>query len=94
MKQALINCRQHEILIKVLMVNVIIVVHCLSQILTKLMHTTLLQHDIIFCAEYLDNLEENFKVKMGALKDTVQSKTAVPTAQVYVRIFQFINNYV
>lgn len=28
---------------------------------------------------------------MGALKDTVQSKTAVPTAQVYVRL-KFINN--
>jgi hypothetical protein len=42
------------------------------------------QHDIIFCAEHLDHLEENFKVKMETLKDTVQSKTAVPTAQVYV----------
>lgn len=44
----------------------------------------MLQHDVIFCAEHLDHLEESFKAKMETLKDTVQSKTAVPTAQVYV----------
>lgn len=83
MKQGLINCRQHEAFIKVLMVSII---RELTQ--ARLIECTMLnlQRDIIFCAEHLDYLEETFKSKMDALKDTVQSKTAVPTAQVYVSI--------
>ena len=43
-----------------------------------------LQHDILLCAEHLDSLEGEFRTQMDLLKETVQSKTAVPTAQVYV----------
>ena len=35
-------------------------------------------------AEHLDHLEADFQGTMESLKATVQSKTAVPTAQVYV----------
>ncbi len=44
------------------------------------------QRDLLSCAEHLDHLELEVKMKMDALKDTVQSKTAVPTAQVYVSL--------
>ena len=44
------------------------------------------QRDILTCAEHLDQLEQEFHSKMEALKETVQAKTAVPTAQVYVSV--------
>ena len=37
------------------------------------------------CAQQVEALESQFAARMEALKNTVQSKTAVPTAQVYVR---------
>ena len=47
------------------------------------------QRDILLCAEHLDQLEQDFHANMDKLKDTVQSKTAVPTAQVYVSLLHF-----
>ena len=46
---------------------------------------TLQQHDLLACAEQLDRLGQELGARMEELKDTVQAKTAVPTAQVYVR---------
>ena len=42
------------------------------------------QRDILLCTEHLDQLEQEFQSKMETLRETVQAKTAVPTAQVYV----------
>ena len=42
------------------------------------------QQDIVQCAKQLELTEQDFQAKMAALKATVQSKTAVPTSQVYV----------
>ena len=39
------------------------------------------------CAQQVDGLESQFAARMETLKNTVQSKTAVPTAQVYVSMF-------
>ena len=39
------------------------------------------------CAQQVDGLESQFAARMETLKSTVQSKTAVPTAQVYVSMF-------
>ena len=46
----------------------------------------ILQRDILSCAEHLDQLEEDFGTRMTSLKEIVQSKTAVPTSQVYVSV--------
>ena len=83
MKQSLINCRQHEAFLKVLMVS------CSSCMLYydsqyDYIFVQCLQRDILLCAEHLDQLEQNFKSQMNNLRETVQAKTAVPTAQVYV----------
>lgn len=43
-----------------------------------------IQRDILLCAEHLDQLEQDFISQLSNLRDTVQAKTAVPTAQVYV----------
>lgn len=43
-----------------------------------------IQRDILLCAEHLDQLEQDFKSQLSNLRDTVQAKAAVPTAQVYV----------
>ncbi|XP_065882314.1 cilia- and flagella-associated protein 206-like isoform X2 [Dysidea avara] len=59
MKNAIINLRQHQAYIKVLM------------------------GDILNCVHQVTQLEKDYDNKMSLLKDTVQSKTAVPTAQVY-----------
>lgn len=40
-------------------------------------------HDLLACAEQLDRLGHELGARMEELKDTVQAKTAVPTAQVY-----------
>ena len=46
----------------------------------------ILQRDILSCAEHLDQLEEDLGTRMASLKEIVQSKTAVPTSQVYVSV--------
>ena len=46
-----------------------------------------LQHDVIGCAHQVEQLESQLASRMEQLQATVQSKTAVPTAQVYVRTF-------
>ncbi|KAL9982740.1 hypothetical protein ACROYT_G004830 [Oculina patagonica] len=58
-KEALINSRQHEAFLSILL------------------------NDVIGCAQQVEALESQFAARMEALKNTVQSKTAVPTAQVY-----------
>ena len=83
MKQALANARQHERYIKILMV---------SDLLLGATHSgywdlLLLQADILTCAEQLDHLESEFTLKMESLRNTVQTKTAVPTSHVYVSGF-------
>lgn len=45
-----------------------------------------LLHDIINCAKNVENLQIQLAQRLDQLKSTVQSKTAIPTAQVYVRI--------
>ena len=45
------------------------------------------QNDVVGCAHQVEALESQFAARMEALKNTVQSKTAVPTAQVYVSTF-------
>jgi len=45
---------------------------------------------VIGCAQQVEALESQFSARMEGLKATVQSKTAVPTAQVYVCIKDFI----
>jgi hypothetical protein len=62
LKHSLVNVRQHEKFLKILM------------------------GDIVCCAQHVEELENDFQLKMQQLQDTVQSKTAVPTAQVYVII--------
>lgn len=44
-----------------------------------------LLHDIINCAKNVENLQIQLAQRLDQLKSTVQSKTAIPTAQVYVR---------
>ncbi len=46
-----------------------------------------LLHDIINCAKNVENLQIQLAQRLDQLKSTVQSKTAIPTAQVYVNIF-------
>lgn len=61
--------------------------HWVFSYMTKIISTVvciILQRDILICAQHLDQLEQDFRVKMDTLKDTVQSKSAVPTSQVYV----------
>lgn len=58
-KEALINTRQHEAFLSILL------------------------NDVVGCAQQVEALESQFSARMEALKNTVQSKTAVPTAQVY-----------
>ena len=48
------------------------------------MTVSCIQRDILLCAEHLDQLEQDFGSQLSNLRDTVQAKTAVPTAQVYV----------
>ena len=48
------------------------------------MTLSFIQRDILLCAEHLDQLEQDFKSQLSNLRETVQAKTAVPTAQVYV----------
>lgn len=42
------------------------------------------QNDVISCAQQVELLEQQLATRMEQLQATVQSKTAVPTAQVYV----------
>lgn len=43
-------------------------------------------HDIITCAKNVENLQIQLAQRLEYLKNTVQSKTAIPTAQVYVKL--------
>eukprot|EP00731_Ephydatia_muelleri_P037741 Em0550g4a len=58
-KKCLVNSRQHESIIQVLM------------------------QDIHHCGSLLEQVEQDFRSTMAGLRATVQSKTAVPTSQVY-----------
>ena len=51
----------------------------------------LLQHDITNCKMQIESLEAQYRARMEVLKETVASKTAVPTAQVYVSFYLFYN---
>ena len=42
------------------------------------------QNDVISCAQQVELLENQFAMRMEQLQGTVHSRTAVPTAQVYV----------
>lgn len=42
-------------------------------------------HDIINCAKNVESLQIQLAQRLEHLKTTVQSKTAIPTAQVYVK---------
>lgn len=46
-----------------------------------------LQNDVISCAQQVELLESQLASRLEQLQATVQSKTAVPTAQVYVSLF-------
>ncbi|KXJ25361.1 cilia- and flagella-associated protein 206 [Exaiptasia diaphana] len=59
LSESLINTRQHEAFLNILL------------------------NDVIGCAQQVEALESQFSARMEGLKATVQSKTAVPTAQVY-----------
>lgn len=51
-----------------------------------------LMTDILRSAEHLDHLEADFQSTMESLKSIVQSKTAVPTSQVYP-LFTLVSNH-
>ena len=51
------------------------------------------QNDVIGCAQQVEMLESQLASRMEQLQVTVQSKTAVPTAQVYVSSSTFIFNH-
>ncbi|XP_060076916.1 cilia- and flagella-associated protein 206-like [Ylistrum balloti] len=59
LKDSLINTRQHEAFLRVIL------------------------NDVISCAQQVEQLEQQLATRMEQLQATVQSKTAVPTAQVY-----------
>ncbi|KAL3864488.1 hypothetical protein ACJMK2_006167, partial [Sinanodonta woodiana] len=59
LKEAMINTRQHEAFLRVIL------------------------NDVISCAQQVELLEQQLAARMEQLQGTVQSKTAVPTAQVY-----------
>lgn len=59
MKDSLINTRQHEAFLRIIL------------------------NDVISCAQQVELLENQLAARMEQLQATVQSKTAVPTAQVY-----------
>ena len=47
------------------------------------------QNDVISCAQQVEMLESQLATRLEQLQATVQSKTAVPTAQVYVSIISY-----
>lgn len=59
LKESLINTRQHEAFLRIIL------------------------NDVISCAQQVELLENQLATRMEQLQATVQSKTAVPTAQVY-----------
>ena len=105
-KECLINLRQHEGFIKVLMVenlfcsnplspshpsqspffysSLIAYLVVISIFFLSWPHIFFFQQDVVRCAEHVEQLEAEFVTRMQQLKDVVQAKTAVPTAQVYV----------
>ncbi|KAK6178134.1 hypothetical protein SNE40_012955 [Patella caerulea] len=58
-RESLINSRQHEAFLRVIL------------------------SDVISCAQQVEMLENQLAARMEQLQNTIQSKTAVPTAQVY-----------
>lgn len=46
---------------------------------------------MISCAQQVEQLEQQLAARMEQLQATVQSKTAVPTAQVYVSHYMSIS---
>lgn len=70
LKESLINARQHEALMRIILA------------------------DVVRSAEQVENLMQQLASRMELLQNTVQSKTAVPTAQVYVswEFFSFAKN--
>jgi hypothetical protein len=59
LKDSIINCRQNEAFLRIIL------------------------HDIVTCAQQVESLESQLASRLQQLHMTVQSKTAVPTAQVY-----------
>jgi len=53
-----------------------------------------LLHDIINCAKNVEGLETHLAQHLEQLKSTVQSKTAIPTAQVYPQFIQVANIWI
>lgn len=51
-------------------------------------------HDIISCAKNVENLQIQLAQRLEHLKNTVQSKTAIPTAQVYPQFIQLANVWI
>lgn len=59
-------------------------IRCVHIMPMLFIHILILQNDVITCAHQVEQLENQLAVRMDQLKATVQTKTAVPTAQVYV----------
>lgn len=56
---------------------------CLTNSRQHQAYLKILMQDIVYCAQQLEELENNFQTRMQQLKETVQAKSAVPTAHVY-----------
>ncbi|ELU04875.1 hypothetical protein CAPTEDRAFT_163417 [Capitella teleta] len=72
LKDSLINARQHETFLRIVI------------------------HDVITCAQQVEMQEAQLATRMEQLQATVQSKTAVPTAQVYpqfIHLAQIWNSF-
>ncbi|CAB3992266.1 Hypothetical predicted protein [Paramuricea clavata] len=69
-------------------VPLILLKECLMNLRQLETFLSVILHDVVDCARQTEALEIQFKARMENLRNTVQSKTAVPTAQVYP---QFIN---
>ncbi|XP_046851113.1 cilia- and flagella-associated protein 206-like [Xenia sp. Carnegie-2017] len=61
---------------------------CLTNVRQLETFLTVVLHEVIECGQQTETLDFQFKARLENLRNTVQSKTAVPTAQVYP---QFIN---
>lgn len=95
LKQAHINCRQYEAFLRVLLVDkfhvtffcqsIWKIAYCIRWIalafIKVLFHE---QNDVITCAQNVEQQEGQLAARLQQLQTTVQSKMAVPTAQVYV----------
>ncbi len=95
MKEALINTRQHATFLKIILVKLpesLLFMHawccffdsCAAKVLTIFSLSVSQQNDVVSCAQQVENLESQLASRLEQLQATVQSKTAVPTAQVFV----------